>query len=194
MKGVNVIIKKGLKKELKDLSKQVVIGAANASRDMLTDAAYEAFERFYCDYAPAPYGLGTSYKWKFYTPSGTPWDYDRTYNILRNGIHKFEEKGTVRRGGVEINPDWLEDNYEDASADFVFSTIYESGWHGPRDIPPMVPTPEQIIMQKYDYIRNSVIDFVVYNEASYFVRECTYLHSHGITRNVRRLKGIKWNK
>lgn len=191
MKGVNVIIKKELKKELKDLSKQVVIGAANFTRDALTDAAYEAFERFYCDYAPAPYGLGTNYKWKFYTPSGTPFYYDRTYNILRNGIHKFEEKGTVKRGGVEINPAWLEDNYRDASADFVFSTIYESGWHGPGNISPMVPTPEQIIMQKYNVLYNSVVDLVVMSETQSFVKGCTYLHTRGITRNIKKLKSLK---
>lgn len=176
MRGVNVIIKKELKKELRDLSKQVVIGAANFTRDALTDAAYEAFERFYCDYAPAPYGLGTNYRWKFYMPSGTPIYYDRTYNILRNGIHKFEEKGTIRRGGVEINPDWLEDNYREASADFVFSTMYESGWHGPGIVPPMVPTPEQLIMKKYDTIRSNVIDLVIWDEVDNFIKGCIYLH------------------
>jgi len=177
MRGVNIIIKKELKKELKNLGKRVVARAADYTRDALTDAAYEAFERFYCDYTPAPYGLGTNYRWKFYTPSGTPRDYDRTYNILRNGIHKFEEKGKVRRGGVEINPDWLEDNYKDASASLVFDTIYESGWHGPgHGIPSMSPTPQEIINTKYNTILNYKVGNVIYDTIDDYVEKCTYLH------------------
>ena len=177
MRGVNVIIKKELEKELKDLSKQVVIGAANFTRDALTDAAYEAFERFYCDYAPAPYGLGTNYKWKFHTPSGTPWDYDRTYNILRNGIHKFEEKGTVRRGGVEINPNLLDDVY-DYSPELLFDNIYESGWHGVmgNGIPSMSPTPKEIIEEKYDFILNHAVNDMIMSMVNTYVDKSTYLY------------------
>lgn len=179
MKGINVIIRKELKKELRDLSKRVTHGAADYVRDMLVDAAYEAFERFYCDYTPAHYGLGTSYQWKFYKPSGTPLHYDRTYNILENGIRKFEDKrGNIIRGGVEINPDWLKDVYEKQTPQFVFETIYEDGWHGvPNNgIPNMSPTPEEIIKRKYNTIYNSVIDVVIEDEIQDYINGCSYLH------------------
>ncbi len=194
MRGVNVIIKKELKEELKNLSKQVVIGAANYTRDTLTDAAYEAFERFYCDYSPAPYGLGTNYRWKFYTPVGTPYYYDRTYNVLRNGIHKFESKGTIKRGGVELNPDWLEEVYDDASPALVFYEIYEGGRHGYfGDIPSMTPAPEELIDSAYyDIIDN--VDNLIMGEATKFVRGCTYLRPYGITRKAMKLKGSRRNK
>lgn len=159
MKSVNVIIKDELKKELKDFAKQVCVGAASYVRDELTNRAYEVFERFYCDYAPAPYGLGTDYDWKFARPAGTPKYYDRTYNVLRNGIEKFYEDkhGKIIRGGVEINPEWLEDNY-DISPQFVFESIYEHGWHGPMGsgIPSMSPTPKQLLDRSYLSVYNNV--------------------------------------
>lgn len=158
MKKVNVIIKDELKRELKKFAEQVCIGAATYSRDKLTDIAIESFERFYCDYAPVPGGLYTSYQFQFYRPSGNPKEYDRTYNILRNGIKKYYENkhGKIIRGGVELDIDSLEDNYNYSPA-FVFQTIYEEGRHGPvLGIPNMNPTPKELIENGYDNLCDNI--------------------------------------
>ena len=158
MKKVSVTIKDELKRELKHFAEQVCVGAAAYTRDKLTDVAIASFERFYCDYAPVPSGLYTSYHFKFFTPSGNPKEYDRTYNILRNGIKKYYENkhGKIVRGGVELDVSNLEDNYNYSPA-FVFQTIYEGGQHGPAPgIPNMNPTPQELIEKEYNDIYNDI--------------------------------------
>ena len=167
--STKVTVTDDLKKELKDFAHEIGVRAAVYAREELTTAAYEAFERFYCDYTPVPGGLYTSYKFKYYKPSGNPIYYDRTYNVLRNGIKKFYENkhGKIIRGGVQINPDWLEEVYDhNLSPKFVFDNIYELGLHGGsnKGIPPMVPTPEQYIQRKYDTLINSSIGLFIYDE------------------------------
>ena len=180
MKGVNVIIKDGLKNELKDFAKQVCVRAADYARDTLTDIAYEAFERFYCDYTPVPGGINTSYQWKFATPSGVPKEYRRTYNILKYGIEKYDNKhGKIVRGGVILNSNNLLDNYNESPED-VFTSIYKFGWHGPMGsrVSNMVPTPEELIEQSYDNLCNSVLSTVVRNEIPNVLTDGNYEYLH----------------
>ena len=195
MKSVNVIIKEELKKELKDLAKQVCIGAAEYSRDILTDAAYEAFERFYCDYTPVPWGLSTTYQFKFAVPQGVPKKYIRTYNVLKYGIEGYDNKsGKVIRGGVVIDPSKLKDNYDDTPQN-VFESIYELGWHGPMGsgVPNMNPTPEELIYKSYNNLCNYGIGLVT----NYLVGKTIhsqgyqYLHNRGITRSLAKIKGAR---
>ena len=199
MRGVNVIITDGLKNELKNLAEQVCIGAANYAREALTDIAYEAFERFYADYTPRPGGITTSYDWKFVIPRGVPKVYHRTYNILKYGIQSYENKhGKIIRGGVELDPNNLKDNYDQASPTEVFESIYEFGWHGPEEskVPPMVPTPEEFIYNSYDNMCNYVIATVVRSEIPSIIKSGNYeyLRSHGISRKVSKIKEVRWNK
>ena len=188
MKGTNIVIKDGLKQELKQFAKEVCIGAASYARDTLTDVAYEAFERFYCDYTPVPGGVNTSYRWKFAMPSGIPKEYRRTYNILKYGIEKYDNKhGKIIRGGVILNPNNLLDNYDDTSPEDVFTSIYEFGWHGPMEsqVPNMVPTPENLIEQSYDNLCNSVLHTVVRNIIPNVLTDGNYEYLH---RKVYRIK------
>ena len=173
--NVKVTITDGLKNDLKDFSKQLCSRAADFARETLTTAAYEAFERFYCDYAPFPSGLYTSYHFKYYKPTGNPFYYDRTYNILRNGIKGFKEDkhGKIIRGGVQINPDWLEDVYKDATPQFVFETIYEDGWHGVpgNGVPNMSPTPQEYLLRNYNSLCSRAIDLFVYDEIDSILKD-----------------------
>ena len=172
-----ITVTKGLRQDLKNFSQQLCSRAANFTRETLTAVAYEAFERFYCDYTPVPSGLYTSYHFKYYKPSGNPFYYDRTYNILRNGIKGFKNKhGKIIHGGVELNPDWLEDVYEDTTPQFVFETIYENGWHGVpgNGIPNMSPTPQEIITRGYDTLYNKAIDLFIYNEIDSVISDNKY--------------------
>ena len=158
MKGINIIVKDELKQELKQFAKEVCVGAASYTRDALTDAAYEAFERFYCDYTPIPGGVYTSYHFKFAVPQGVPMFYDRTYNVLENGIDKYYENkhGKIIQGGVEINPEWLKDYYN-FDTTFVFQSIYEEGAHGfGGGIKPMNPTPEELLERNFRSLYNNI--------------------------------------
>ena len=187
MKGTNVIITDGLKENLKDFAKEVCIRAATYARDTLTDVAYEAFERFYCNYTPVMKPVNTLYEWKFETPEGVPKKYRRTYNILKYGIRSFDNlRGKVIRGGVELDPSRLKDNYDNATPTEVFESIYEFGWHGPiwSRIPPMDPTPEQLINQSYDNLCNYVIATVVRSEIPNILQNGNYEYLHRKTYKV----------
>lgn len=172
MRGVNVIIKDELKQELKQFSQQVCVGAASYVRDELTNAAYDAFERFYCDYTPIPGGPRTSYKFKFHVPTGNPVVYERTYNVLQNGINKFYENkhGKIIRGGVELSPSDMKEVY-DIPATQVFENIYEHGYHGLASVRTdetngqltitydnygMRPTPEELLERSYTSLYNNI--------------------------------------
>jgi len=151
-------IKDDLKRELKDFAKQVCVGAAAYTRDALTDAAYEVFERFYCSYTPRDGSINTTYEWKFYTPDGVPFSYHRTYNILLNGINKFYENkhGKIIRGGVELSPESMKDLYNIPTID-VFNHIIE-GYHGlpSQGLPIMKPSPNEIINNKQQELINNL--------------------------------------
>ena len=179
-KNVTVTIKDELKQELKKFAQQVGVGAASYARDALTDAAYDAFERFYCDYTPIPGGPRTSYKFKFHRPQGNPKVYERTYNVLQNGISKFYENkhGKIIRGGVELSPEDMEEVYE-ISATQVFENIYEHGYHGLAPTRSAIvngrltvtyedymmrPTPQELIQQAYD---NLISDNQAFTDAGF---------------------------
>ena len=166
--NVTVTIKDELIKELNNFSKEVCVGAAAYVRDTLTDTAYEAFERYYCDYQPVSGGYPCSYSWKFFTPEGHPTDYVRTFNVLTNKvIQKFYENkhGKIIRGGVELVPENMKENYDiPASASSernnVFANI-SAGYHGLpapyNKIPDMNPSPQEIVMKKHNDLCNDLI-------------------------------------
>ena len=166
--NVTVTVKKELKDDLKRYAKDVCVGAAAYVRDTLTNTAYEAFERYYCDYTPVPGVFPCTYSWKYNEPDGHPKYYVRTFNVLTNKvINKFYENkhGKIIRGGVELIASNMEKNYN-IPATTVFENI-SAGYHGlPASyvngqlindaIPDMKPAPNDIVYDKYKELCNDL--------------------------------------
>ena len=158
-KKVTIEVKDKLKEDLKNYAHLVCVGAASYVRDTLTQTAYEAFERYYCHYAPVIGSYPCTYKNWTYEPQGHPVEYVRTFNVLTsNVIKKFYENkhGKIIRGGVELIPSNMKENYN-ISAETVFANI-SAGYHGLpspyNNIEDMKPAPNEIVYQKYKELCN----------------------------------------
>lgn len=102
----------------------------------------------------------------FYS-SYTPHVYERNYyNFMTQSFRQYVNKDNgVYEGGVELDPESLDELYEDP-ASIVFNNVYE-GYHGNPEIdakygiPRMQPTPKERIFARRDELVDKYLNSIL---------------------------------
>ena len=166
LKIKDVKLSSNLIQSLNDYGHNVCLGMAKQVRDELNDEAVYALENFYASYAPknGPI-LSGGYEWKFKTPKGVPYVYDRTYtNFLKKSFKKYKQDKhhSIVYGGVELSPDFMDSIYQnpvETVFDFVMSGIHG---HPSLGLQQMDPSPIEIIRNKKKEIVENIQDYRQY--------------------------------
>ena len=138
-----------LKTDLNKFSVEVSKALAKQVRYEMLETAQDAIVRFYADYTPVRYKR-------------------HYYNFLENSFRGYYKNphNQIIRGGIELNPEFMDNIYDkkrtSESTEIVFNLVY-AGYHGDitatghgYEIPPMNPSPLDIINTKHRYIIENI--------------------------------------
>ena len=153
MAKTEVIIEKGLIKDIEKYTLSVRKQLAHKVEDEMEKTHVEAMTRFYRDYTPI------RYKRHYYNFNNNV--YKRYYKNRHNGIIY---------GGIEVSKDYLERIYRGRikgigavdSTDIVFNLVYMNGMHGNFPLgasPQMDEAPIEILYKKRDDIVKNIQSF-----------------------------------
>lgn len=144
-----VTINEALRKDLKTYGARFSAGMASRIAEELNIEAVFAISEFYRDYEPKHYER-------------------HYYNFIGKTSREYYRNphNTMVRGGVELNPEWMDDLYRDSTEE-VFDLVLH-GFHGAplgkNNIPVMSPTPLDIIEAKRDEIVSNIESYRKYGE------------------------------
>lgn len=147
MNNLNVITS-SLKDDIKNFSSAVCKNAAQEVKKDLYETAEMALQRFYA-YQPQYYD-----RHRANTGVG-----GRAFRPFYQSSH-----GMSARGGVELTPELLANDY-DVSSDIVYNDVIFFGMHGPdagNNIPVHItsPSPYQAIIDRRDYLLNNINEII----------------------------------
>ena len=139
-----------LEKDLKKLQNNIARYAIQEIADDLANETENAIEIFYSQYDPEDLSLHNGHIY-----------YYRHWNFRKSFKRYYENHNPRYIGGVELLPDSIPNVYRGRSSSpmEVFGRVYYLGWHGIASgqgkVPIMSPSPMQIIMRKYDDIKEN---------------------------------------